>query len=384
MLRLTVWMNMPTFYQADLFRALIDTGKVDLQVVFAHGITAERRELGWSDDVQGFSSTFLRRRWGLLDAIGLAWRQRDRIHIVNGLWAEPSFIAALAVLALQGSSYVIYSEAPDPAIGRSPLKRLIRTTLGRAFSARARGWLPISRFAVEFYKSLGARRENMYPFGYFRSRPMTRSAPPLTNNRPTRITAVFVGQVIERKGLDLLLAALGSAGPGVTLQIIGDGIMRPECERQAHSLGIDDRVVFEGVLPAETIPERIARADVLVLPSRWDGWGLVVNEALAAGVPVIVSDRCGAAEVVRHGVTGYVFQSGQVEGLRQCICEFAEDRDAWSDRRAACQAIGDALATETVAPYLIECLNHVAGLRIGHPVAPWIAALSPLTSHESA
>ena len=161
---------MPTFYQADLFRALLGTDEVDLRVVFARGITADRREIGWSDDLQGYSATFLTRRLGPLDAVRLAWRQRDRIHIVNGLWAEPSFAAALCMLALQGSTYVIYSEAPDPDTERSRVKKLVQTIVGRAFAARARGWLPISRYAVEFYESLGARRGAMYPFGYFRAR----------------------------------------------------------------------------------------------------------------------------------------------------------------------------------------------------------------------
>lgn len=376
MLRVTVWMNMPTFYQADLFRALLGTDEVDLQVVFARGITVERREIGWSDDVHGYSSTFLSPWSGPLDAVRLAWHQRDRIHIVNGLWGEPSFAVALCVLALQGSAYVIYSEAPNPDTERSTVKKLVRTILGRAIAIRTRGWLPISRFAVEFFESLGARREAMYPFGYFRARASNCVAPMDAGERPPGISAVFVGQVIERKGLDVLLTALGSGLPHVSLQVIGDGTMRPACERQVLALGLQDRVVFEGVLPAESIPERIARADVLILPSRWDGWGLVVNEALAAGVPVIVSDRCGAAEVIHHGLNGYVFRSGQADDLRRCLREFAGEREVWSDISAAARFVGDALAAEMVAPYLVACLKQMSGESVERPPAPWVAALA--------
>ncbi len=375
---------MPTFYQADLFRALVRTGEVDLQVVFARGITSDRREIGWTDDLEGYSFAFLRRRTTLLDAIRLVRRQRDRIHIVNGLWAEPSFAVALCVLALQGSAYVIYSEAPNPDTERSKVKRLIQTLVGRAFALRARGWLPISRFAVEFYESLGARREAMYPFGYFRATPSHVVPLNAGAEHSPDIAAIFVGQLIERKGLDVLLTALASTASGISLRVIGEGIMRPAFERQVKALGLEERVVFEGVLPAAAISERIARADVLILPSRWDGWGLVVNEALAVGVPVIVSDRCGAADVIHQGMNGFVFRSNQADDLRHFLHRVAELGNAWSDVSAAARRVGEALAAETVAPYLVACLRHMSGESSERPLAPWITALTRANARESA
>ena len=195
---------------------------------------------------------------------------------------------------------------------------------------------------------------------------------------------MFVGQIIERKGLDILLTALESGLPYVSLQIVGDGVMRPALENQVKMLGLEERVAFEGVLPAAAVPERIARADVLILPSRWDGWGLVVNEALAEGVPVIVSDRCGVAEVIQHGVNGYVFRNNEADDLRRCLQQFAGRGNAGSDLSTAARLIGDALAAETVAPYLVACLKHMSGERIERPMAPWIAALSLATTRDSA
>ena len=61
----------------------------------------------------------------------------------------------------------------------------------------------------------------------------------------------------------------------------------------------------------------IAAADLLALPSRWDGWGLVVNEALAVGVPVIASNACGASDLIRQDVNGYVFTSEDAASLRE-------------------------------------------------------------------
>jgi glycosyltransferase involved in cell wall biosynthesis len=128
------------------------------------------------------------------------------------------------------------------------------------------------------------------------------------------------------------------------------------------------------------IQSRIALADVLVLPSRWDGWGMVVNEALTAGVPVIVSDRCGAADLIQHGVNGFVFRSEDVDGLRQCLRKFLDNVDKRPAMRSAAAITGRAVSAEAAAPYLIECLKHMAGESHTRPAPPWL----PVPASQSA
>jgi glycosyltransferase involved in cell wall biosynthesis len=114
------------------------------------------------------------------------------------------------------------------------------------------------------------------------------------------------------------------------------------------------------------------------VPSRWDGWGLVVNEALSVGTPAIVSSCCGAAELITHGRNGYVVPSGDVEALRRCLEELLERRREWPSLRAAAFASGRSLSTEVVGPYLVECIRHmVHGGR--RPCPPWrsAAGMSP-------
>src|ERR1051325_5103774 len=107
-----------------------------------------------------------------------------------------------------------------------------------------------------------------------------------------RIEILFVGQLVRRKGVDLLLDALAplwAEYPTLRLTLIGEGDERAALESQAAASGFRDRVTFAGARPADEVRTRLMAADLLVLPSRWDGWGMVVNEALAAGVPAIVS-----------------------------------------------------------------------------------------------
>jgi glycosyltransferase involved in cell wall biosynthesis len=371
-------MNMPTFYQSDLFKALASFSEVDLEVIFARGLTEDRVELGWQPDTVGYSSRFLDSRNPIPDAMRLAWSQRDRIHVVNGLWAEPAFAAALVVLSAARARFAIYSEAPERIkfqtdTPQPPGKKILQGLFAAIVVPRIAGVLAISHFSAEFYKGLGVREQSIYPFGYFRSKPTIAD-----RDRPTKdegkIEVAFVGRLLPLKRLDLLInvmSPLFEEYPNLYLTLIGGGEMLPDLRRQAQELGLEDRVRFEGVLSPDKIPARLARADLLVLPSRGEGWGIVVNEALSVGVPVILSDRCGAVDIIQDGVNGYVFRNGDDGDLRACLKKFLAARGDWAKFRAACVALGEKLSTESVAPYMIECLKSMTGDLGERPVPPW-------------
>ena len=103
----------------------------------------------------------------------------------------------------------------------------------------------------------------------------------------------FVGQLIHRKGVDLLLRAVSRLPEsGWSPDLIGDGADRESFQAFVVAHGLSGSVRFCGNQPNAVVLAALQSADVLILPSRWDGWGAVVNEALMLGTPVIVSDAC--------------------------------------------------------------------------------------------
>ncbi len=371
-LPLTLWMNMPSFYQSDLFRALVATGQVDLQVIFARPLPADRKQLGWEEDLTGYAYHFLNTRSSAVEALRLARTQRQRVHVVNGLWAESAFAAAVTELMVLGSRFAIYSEAPEHGLDRSTVKGQVKRNFGAFAVRKAAGLLPVSRLGEAFFRDLGASADAIYPFGYFRSEPCV---PENLAARQGTFELIFVGQLVHRKGLDILLDALEplwSQQPDLSLSIVGSGEEEASLRRRVVASAIDDRVRFEGSLPADQIPRRIAQADALILPSRWDGWGLVVNEALSVGVPAVVSDRCGAVDLIDAGVNGWVFRSEDPGDLRRCLQALIACRPEWQRLRSAALNTGASISAETVAPYLVACLECMSGLRTQRPVAPWL------------
>lgn len=136
---------------------------------------------------------------------------------------------------------------------------------------------------------------------------------------PAEPQFLYVGRLSPEKSLDVLLLAFAqvlSALPAARLVLVGGGPQADELKALAGELGLGDAVIFAGSMGQETLAEQYARATCLVLPSRSEPWGLVVNEALHYGCPVIVSDHCGCVpELVIDGKSGYVFQTDNAGDL---------------------------------------------------------------------
>jgi glycogen(starch) synthase len=116
-----------------------------------------------------------------------------------------------------------------------------------------------------------------------------------------------LGRLVRKKGFDLLIrafASISSAHPDVGLVLAGDGPERPELERLATALGLEERVLFLGRLDQPTVAAVMSGADAFVMPSRIEPFGIVVLEAWRAALPVIASRVGGASEFVDDGVSG--------------------------------------------------------------------------------
>jgi glycosyltransferase involved in cell wall biosynthesis len=135
--------------------------------------------------------------------------------------------------------------------------------------------------------------------------------------RPPRF--VYIGRLSPEKGLHDLLNAFNLVRaklPETKLDLIGAGPLKDELARRIDELGLQESVTLRGSLDLREIARYLLRSVALVLPSHSEPWGLVVNEALSYGCPVVVSDHCGCVpELVSDGMTGYAFKTGSIEAL---------------------------------------------------------------------
>jgi glycosyltransferase involved in cell wall biosynthesis len=144
---------------------------------------------------------------------------------------------------------------------------------------------------------------------------------------------IFVGRLIAFKNLPMLLTCFAEARQQVPeasdwgVVLLGDGPEQPLLEQQIRTLNLTDSVRLLPGRPWFTVPDILALANVLVLPSTSEPWGLVVNEAMACGLPVLVSSRCGCVpDLVHDGQNGFVFDPGQPAALTHHLVQFMRHR----------------------------------------------------------
>lgn len=162
---------------------------------------------------------------------------------------------------------------------------------------------------------------------------------------PRERFVLALGRVVPKKGFDLLLDAFAQVSqdmPDLGLVIGGDGAARASLIVRAEELGIRDRVAFPGVLSRPQVAWAMAHAELFVLPSRVEPFGIVVVEALGAGRPVIVSSCGGAGEIARNDREGLVVDPADTPALAAAITTILTDgalRDRLAQagsRRAEC------------------------------------------------
>jgi glycosyltransferase involved in cell wall biosynthesis len=159
---------------------------------------------------------------------------------------------------------------------------------------------------------------------------------------------VFSGKLIPRKDPLLILKALRRLPSidKIALIFIGDGPLREQVFRQGHSL-LDRRLIMPGFINQTGLGQYYSAGDVLILPSRYETWGLVVNEAMQFGLPVVASDRVGCRrDLIVEAETGFVFHAGDAGALAGAIAGLLADRER-------CARMGE-LARRHIRAFSIE------------------------------
>ncbi len=139
-----------------------------------------------------------------------------------------------------------------------------------------------------------------------------------------KTVVLFVGRLIPNKGIEALLSAFQAIGDrDLQLVIVGEG---PLQKRVMEAKEADGRIDYRTSVPHDELPFYYHAADLFVLPSTYEPWGLVINEAMHAGLPIITTSNVGAAgDIVRDGSNGYVIAPGDSVAISEKILELHRD-----------------------------------------------------------
>ncbi len=363
------WQKIVSPHMAGLALSLMREG-CNVTYVAEQELSVDRVKLGWqAPQMNGVNLRFVTD-----DEAVCALAQQataSSVHICQGIRANGAVAVAQHTLAQRGLRQWVVMETVDDAGAWGIAKRLEYDRLFRGNVRLLEGVLAIGHRTMDWVIVRGMTAERVYPFAYFL--PQVGNRDHAVHRDVGSFRFLFVGQFIERKRLDLLISTLKElADREFELLVVGSG---PEEQhlRMLAKHALPGRVRWLGSCPQTDVPAIMAKADCLVLPSRHDGWGAVISEALMVGTPVICSDACGAAGVVEASGFGGVFASDRSDELRARLNEQLRFEPIGLEDRLRLASWASALGTEAGARYLINILTYSAngGSR---PMPPWHSA----------
>ena len=313
----------PSPYQRDLFRELAKREEITLSVCYLEAAAPDspwppQRLEPYERILPGFWVPFFGGRWHV------NWnlpRLSEYDFIVLNNFASVT-AQWLMRYQLRGKRWLFWGERLRRQL--SPWKAFMQRKLVGPL-ARAAAIVGIGSDAEKDYRRrFPATRHFCIPYHCDLTKFFQQRRP---HESSSAATFFFCGQMIRRKGVDLLLAAferLVVKGLDIRLLLVGREAKLPELLG-----GITDsaraRIRYGGFQPPDKLPIFFAQADVFVLPSRHEGWGVVINQALGAGLPVICSDEVGAgADLVEENINGLHFAAGDLDGLQYCLERLAK------------------------------------------------------------
>lgn len=391
--RLAILISHPVQYFAPLFRRLAEQPEIDLTVLYCslqgattmndpgfgvsfawdtpllEGYRYKELKNYWHGDLKGFFSCI---NPGVIS--GIMKGAYDAIIIFG--WGAFTYWLAFAGARLAGVPWMLFGDTnvlqEDGKRGfKGSLRKLLLTSLFDSTAA----FLATGTFNRMFYERMGAPRTRCFdaPMGidndfYGRRAQIAKMHREEIRQRygipPDLTLLLFSGKLVSHKRpQDLLgaLAVLQPHFPRLGVAFAGDGVLRNNLQSESARRKLAN-VYFLGFRNQSELPEIYASADCLVLPSSYEPKGLVVNEAMACGLPVIVSNRTGVwgpGDILRDGENGFVYPCGNINALAEAVQKLGADHGLRRMGERSLEIIRD-FGYERCVKGILNALNHVA------------------------
>jgi glycosyltransferase involved in cell wall biosynthesis len=340
--RVTVVSPEPTPYRSPLFDRVARQPGVELTVVYAGRTVAGRT---WQVEPEHRAvfldgvrvpgvRRLLRHEYPITPGIRGALEESEPEVVVVSGWSQFASQAAIAWCRRRRVPYLLLVSSHD-AVTRSAWRRAVRAPIVPRVVRGAWGAFALGTLSRASLVANGARPDRVRLFAntidvpawveraglLAARRPELRDALGLSGED---VAVLSVARLAPEKGLDTLLRAAAAADPRLVVVIAGEGPERRRLDQLAHDLGV--RLVLAGDVPWERIAETYVAADVFALLSGWEPWGVVVNEAAACGLPLVLSDRVGAApDLLVDGENGALVAAGDVHATAAALARYASD-----------------------------------------------------------
>jgi glycosyltransferase involved in cell wall biosynthesis len=341
-------------YQDPFFRLLARDPAIDLTVIYGsrQGLDVFRdadmaTTLRWDIDMLAYEHRFLwnvsrdlnRGFWRLVNpgiVPALARGRYDAVIFMTG-WGAFTALLGMLTCKLLGIPFFLYGDSSFPPPEHS-LRSRMRARMMRLMMRMTTGFMVSGALNADYYRHYGADEKRFFLLPWAVDNERFAAAGTLASGEREQLRAgyriaenavvfLFSAKLVERKDPLTLLKAYErmQLRHGAAIVFMGDGVLRRELEKYAAEQRLGG-VHFTGFVNQTALPKLYAMADVFVLPSLIEPRGAVINEAMAVGLPVITTDRCGSiGDIVLDGENAIVYPAGDVDALTAAMDRLAGD-----------------------------------------------------------
>jgi glycosyltransferase involved in cell wall biosynthesis/peptidoglycan/xylan/chitin deacetylase (PgdA/CDA1 family) len=394
-LRVGFLMDYPSPHMVSLLEAIAARRDCNLEVLYCGKASPGRN---WGSPAGCVSHQFVD---GFTGPMGIQFnpgilRAMRRLHV--DIWVLNTIYGSVTTLMAAG--WLHFSRKPwaymnEPIRPRSGWRALLKELPLKYILNRADGILGTGKTAVEMYRSL-SRNDCLYesvPY-FIDLSDFTNLVLPAAPAEGQDLQFVTSCQMIQRKGIDCLLRACEELpATGWQLTLVGDGPLKSQFEKEFASIILRGRVNFLGSVPYANRATAFAGRHVFVFPSRWDGWGMVLPEALASGLPVISTDRVMSAhEFVRNAENGFIVPAGDSQALADKMQWFLKNNSLYPQMSRAARKSVERYKADLGAETLVSCLKRLSSCvppyqrknRLLPDKTTWSALTTPQRNFEKA
>jgi glycosyltransferase involved in cell wall biosynthesis len=342
-------------YQDPFFRALAADPGIDLTVLYLSSAGAETyrdKDMGTSlrwdvELLTGYRHVFLR---NLMHDSNRGWTRHVNPGIVPALlrghydmvismtgWGSISAMLGFLTCRLAGIPFFLYGDSSFPP-PETTMHQRTRARLLRSLFRNTTGFMVSGALNADYYRHYGADPDHFFllPWAVDNERFAEAGcfAPGERENmreglgiRPGQIVFVFSAKLVDRKDPMTLLRACEQLPDRdrAAVLFLGDGVLRQPLETYAREHGLSN-VHFAGFVNQSELPKYYYMSDVFVLPSTYEPRGAVINEAMACGLPVIVTDRCGSiGDIVLEGRNAFIYPAGDEGALAASMARLVQE-----------------------------------------------------------
>lgn len=372
MYRFVFWQNCLSPHQLPYIAHLLDDKRVyEVVVVTDEVVSPERKKMGWDIPTSSKQEQYIIKvspsESEILNL--LSKDQNQSIHLFSGINAYPFVKRALRLSLNYKIKRGIITERPNTfkfrlANGKPLWLHKIRFYIqDRKYAKHIQYVFAMGDDAVNYFNKLG-QNWKVFAFSYCTHDKTTTL--PINKTKSDKLNISYIGSLSWWKNPLLILQAIRNIPQSkVSITFIGEGAEKKNMESyiNKHKLSC---VTIRNYLDNKEIPNFLNTQDILILPSIYDGWGAVINEALTEGVYVICSSNVGAKELLKENWIGCIFNSNDKNQLSKLINNCIHNKDfIINNREQRINWSKQCISGKVISQYMIDCIEGIKTIR------PW-------------